>query len=117
MSRAVFNTGGRLVNRVVLCQRCGIHKKLFIDKYCIKCSIAVKDGAPKALENKSYRAGKTAQGIGLKRLDYGSGAVKDVESVEAPPNAENAQFEQLTLLETERETAWSAVERFMQGVK
>ena len=49
MGKVTFNPGKRIANKVVICQRCNTHKKLAMDKYCVKCGIAVKDGEPKQL--------------------------------------------------------------------
>lgn len=62
MSRVVFNTGGKFVNKVVLCQRCETHKKLLIDNYCWRCGIAVKSGQKReTTENAFQMSSKNGQ--------------------------------------------------------
>lgn len=110
MSRAVFNTGGKFVNKVVLCQRCETHKKLAIDKYCWRCSLAVKMGQKRETAENTFQMSRKNGQEGLQRgVGTIFGASEDLEGVEALPTPQIADFVQTELWDAERVDKWPAV--------
>ena len=101
MARAVFNSGGKFVNRVNTCPDCKRHKKLAIDNRCIKCQIRHK------------------------RLMDGLDVVEPVpvpDLLSSPRQLAFLGSDDYTVLAELRQAvaeldSWDAVDNFMEGVK
>lgn len=115
MSKFAFSTGGRAVNKVVICQRCHVNKKLAIDNYCIPCGIAVLSGEPKALKVKHPISTATESYQDTPLFAANNAPVELQVTLGANGGVE---AEKGVSVENERQSdEWTAVQLFLEGVE